>query len=226
VVDVDLVARWARLDHDLAAHGLDPAPAHRDELLARWDEPARRYHGTAHLRAVLGHLDRWSGPAGPGPVARLAAWYHDAVHEPAGPGDDEARSAALARDHLVRRGAPAPLVDAVADAVVATAGHLRDPDGPVPAERALLLDADLAVLGTDPASYARYVEGVRAEWGHLDDEAWARGRAAVVAALSARRRLYLTPRASTERTATARRNLAAEAAARERRPGRSPVAGI
>lgn len=207
----ELARRWDDLDAELAVDGIGPAPAHRDELLRRWSETGRRYHDRSHLAAVLTHLERFAAPRRPSPVARLGAWYHDAVHDPAAGGGDEERSAGLARDHLVERGAPASVVTAVVEAVRATAGHLADPAGPLPDDRALLLDADLAVLGSDPVRYDAYVAGVRAEWGHLDDGAWSRGRLAVVEALAGRRRLYLTPTAATERTAVARRNLAAEA---------------
>ena len=47
----------------------------------------------------------------------------------------------------------------------------------------MLLDADLAVLGSEPAAYQAYVTGVRAEYGHVDDAAWATGRAAVLRGL-------------------------------------------
>ena len=206
----DLVARWDDLDHDLAARwGLPAAPHHRDELLGRWHEPHRRYHDVAHLAAVLGHLDRWTGDGRDRDAARVAAWYHDAVQQP-GAGDDEARAADLARAHLADRGAPAELVDTVVAAVLATADHLRDPDADPPPAVAVLLDADLAVLGADPDTYAAYRRGVRAEWPHLDDATFARGRRTVVTALAARRRLYLTEVAARERGAAARENLTAE----------------
>ena len=40
-----------------------------------------------------------------------------------------------------------------------------------------MVDADLAVLGSEPAAYQAYVTGVRAEYGQLDDEQWRTGRA-------------------------------------------------
>lgn len=39
-----------------------------------------------------------------------------------------------------------------------------------------LLDADLAILGSDPASYDRYRLAVRREYAHIDELAWRTGR--------------------------------------------------
>ena len=52
----------------------------------------------------------------------------------------------------------------VGDLVRATAAHGAAADD----DTAVLLDADLAVLGSDPAAYQAYVTGVRTEYGHVD----------------------------------------------------------
>jgi predicted metal-dependent HD superfamily phosphohydrolase len=77
----------------------------------------------------------------------------------------------------------------------------------------VLIDADLAVLGTEPAAYQAYLTGVRAEYGHVDDAAWGQGRGAVVRALLARQPLYTTPTGRARWEARARANLTAELAA-------------
>ena len=66
---------------------------------------------------------------------------------------------------------------AVGALIEATAGH-EATDEP---DRAVLLDADLAVLGSEPSAYQAYVTGVRVEYAHVDSEAWSVGRAAVLA---------------------------------------------
>ena len=102
---------------------------------------------------------------------------------------------------------------AVGDLVRATEHHepTADPD------RAVLLDADLAVLGSEPAAYQAYVTGVRAEYGHLDDERWRSGRAAVLRGLLDRDPLYSTATGRERWERRARANLAAELATLEAR---------
>ncbi|WP_102510543.1 DUF4031 domain-containing protein [Sanguibacter massiliensis] len=94
----DLAARWAAL--------VPGADAVGEELLRRWSEPHRTYHGTAHLADCLRSVQ--VAAEGLGTVPRtvlLALWFHDAVHEGEAVRDEE-RSAQLARDLL------APLVGA------------------------------------------------------------------------------------------------------------------
>ena len=90
----------------------------------------------------------------------------------------------------------------------ATADHVAT-DG----DTAVLLDADLAVLGSEPAAYQAYVTGVRAEYAHLDADAWRVGRAAVLRDLLGRRPLYATAPGRARWEARAGANMAAELAA-------------
>ena len=48
-------------------------------------------------------------------------------------------------------------------------------------DTAVLLDADLAVLGSEPASYQAYVAGVRSEYAHVSPDDWRTGRTRVAA---------------------------------------------
>ena len=90
--------------------------------------------------------------------------------------------------------------------MVATATH--EPAG---ADEAALCDADLAVLAADPAAYAAYATGVRAEYAHIDEAGWRTGRAAVLRTFLERPALFHTA-AMAGRDAAARANLTAELA--------------
>ena len=74
----------------------------------------------------------------------------------------------------------------------------------------MLLDADLAVLGSEPSAYQAYVTGVRVEYAHVDSEAWSVGRAAVLRSYLDRARLYSTQEARSRWDARARANMTAE----------------
>jgi len=227
----DLAARW-----DALVPGAEDVGA---ELLRRWSEPHRTYHGTAHLAACLRSVQ--VAAEGLGPVPRtvlLALWFHDAVHDGEA-GRDEERSAALARELLgplvvdgARAGGAADDdgaggaaddegaadvgaltgadVDEVARLVALTTHH--DP-GPDDVAGALVSDADLAVLAGSDRAYRRYVRQVRAEYAHVDDDAWRVGRGQVLRALLGAERLFATPSGRERWEARARANVAAELAA-------------
>ena len=144
------------------------------DLLDRWGEEHRKYHGRTHLLAVLEALDLLTGPADPPRTVLLAAWFHDAVYRGIA-GQDEEESARLAEDRLGHAGLPAAEVDEVARLVRMTADHQPEPgDGAA----ALLSDADLSVLGGTPDAYGRYVAAVRQDFAHIGDDDFAAGRAA------------------------------------------------
>jgi predicted metal-dependent HD superfamily phosphohydrolase len=177
-----------------------------EELLSRYAEPHRRYHDLRHLAEVLAAL-RTLGAGTAVPVV-LAAYWHDAVYDPRAP-DNEARSAVLAGTVLGGLGLEAAAADEVVRLVLLTATH--DPD-PHDTAGGVLCDADLAVLGAPPARYRTYAADVRREYGHLDDEAFRAGRAAVLRDLLGRTRLFTTEPGRRRWDATARRNLQDELA--------------
>jgi len=193
---------WAALAGD--------SPTSRTEwsaLIAAWSEPHRRYHGLAHLAAVLGLVAGLDAAAADPAAVGLAAWYHDAVYDPTLP-DNEALSAQRARAGL-RGLVPDSRIEEVERLVLLTAGH--DPE-PGDTNGAVLCDADLAVLASPPEAYAAYASAVRAEYGHLSDEEFTAGRIAVLEQLLALPVLYRLPAVAAEWTPRARANLGAELA--------------
>jgi predicted metal-dependent HD superfamily phosphohydrolase len=182
-----------------------------DDLLARYREPHRRYHGLTHVLRVLRTIDELlPGVAAEHPVedpvaVRLAAWYHDAVYDPrAAAGTNEASSAALAARVLGDLGQDPVRVDAVVRLVEVTTTHAAGAPDEV-----VLCDADLAILAADPAAYSAYVNGVRAEYAHVAEPDWRVGRAGVLRALLDRAALFHTP-ALRRHEPTARANITAE----------------
>ncbi|MCB5178841.1 HD domain-containing protein [Streptomyces antimicrobicus] len=200
----DLRTRWHRTALAAGARR-DPAP-YADRLLAAWAEPGRRYHTTAHLAAVLAHVDTLAAHAADVEAVRLAAWFHDAVYRP-DRSENEERSAALAERALPELG-----VDATRTAEVARLVRLTVTHDPAPGDTngEVLCDADLAVLAGGPEAYAEYVAAVRAEYGFVPDGAFRAGRAAVLRQLLDLPRLFRTPYGGAHWEAPARRNLAAE----------------
>ncbi len=190
----------------LARHTASPdAGAVGAAMLARWSEPHRRYHDTAHLQGVLDAVDALAEHADDPDAVRMAAWYHDAVY--AGAPDDEENSALLAEADLRSLQVPAALVDEVTRLVRLTVEH--DP-GPADRNGQVLSDADLAELAVAPEQYRRNTERVRAEHGHVSDEDFRAGRARVIAALLAAPALYRTAQGQRLWESAARENLTAE----------------
>jgi predicted metal-dependent HD superfamily phosphohydrolase len=187
--DTELRAAWT------ATVGDAPAElAALDDVVGRHREPHRRYHNLRHVTWVVRHVGELAGEV---PLADLgavtvAAFFHDAVYAPRA-GDNEERSAQLAERVLEELGWDADRRRMVGRHVRATTSHATPPaDEGGGNDTAVLLDADLAILGAEPAAYQAYVTGVRAEYAHVDDDAWRSGRGAVLRDLLAREHLYAT----------------------------------
>jgi predicted metal-dependent HD superfamily phosphohydrolase len=195
----------------LLSHWADLVPQWPDggaEILARYAEPARRYHDVSHLRAVLAAVAALSAEAEDVHAVTLAAWFHDAVYD-VRRGDNEEQSALLAEGLLATAGVDTALVREVARLVRLTATH-----DPVrgDANGAVLCDADLSVLAGDEEAYRAYAYAVRAEYGEVSDEDFRAGRIAVLDRLLALPVLFRTSLGHAQWEAAARRNVSREAA--------------
>jgi predicted metal-dependent HD superfamily phosphohydrolase len=186
------------------------AAAAAADLAARYAEPHRRYHDGAHARAVVrdaAFLARELRlPADERAVLTIAAAAHDVVYD-GHPGDDEQRSASWARHWLTRARVAQAHVARAGDLVLTTVTHQAPADD---LTAWALLDADLAILGADPAAYDRYRAAVREEYAAVDEPAWRTGRAAVLTGLLARDPLYRTGAARQRWEAAAKANIARE----------------
>ncbi|GAA3864705.1 hypothetical protein GCM10023084_17240 [Streptomyces lacrimifluminis] len=215
-----LRARWtrtleaARVTPGDAEELPDPTP-YADNLLARYQEPQRRYHTLTHLTAVLNHIDVLEAEQADTPapdlapdlaLVRLAAWFHDAVYAP-DRSENEERSARLAERALPEAG-----VSAAGTAEVARLVRLTVTHAPAPGDRngEVLCDADLAILAAPQDTYAAYTAAVREEYAFVPADAFREGRAAVLRQLLALPQLFRTPYGTRHWEEPARANIAAE----------------
>lgn len=215
-----LQARWDAL--------LPGTPTVGAELLDRWYEPHRTYHGPAHLTHVLDSLVVLDPDQTAPRAVALALWFHDAVHDGAA-GADEAASAALVGEMLGALGARSTAVGtAEAQGTQGVKGAawvestevaevqrlvllttLHDP-APDDYAGALVCDADLAILASAPDRYTRYTEQVRREYTHVPDEVFAPARAEILERLLDAGPFFRTAVGSERWEAAARRNVSDE----------------
>jgi predicted metal-dependent HD superfamily phosphohydrolase len=170
------------------------------ELIARHCEPHRRYHTVQHLDECFLALDQVQPHS---PDVELALWFHDAIYD-THRADNEALSAALARDTALGLGvAPGP-AQRIADLILCTR-HAVEPEG---LDAEALVDVDLSILGAASARFDEYECQVRREYSWVPEETFRKRRAEVLRQFLARSHIYST-RAFRERyEPAARANLA------------------
>jgi predicted metal-dependent HD superfamily phosphohydrolase len=200
---------WVRL---LARFGVGAAEAYGpfDRLVAAYSGPERHYHNLEHLGEMFRVAGRLAAHTDDPAALQLAIWFHDAVYDPRAK-DNEAKSATLAADVLRPLGVPAATVERVARLVNATA-HLASAEPPADRDTAVLLDADLAILGAAEERYRRYAADIRKEYAFVPEADYRTGRAAVLRTFLARPRIFLTQLMFEEGEARARANLVWEIA--------------
>ena len=184
------------------------------ELLTRWNEPTRRYHTTTHLVEMFGALEELEDAREIDDrqcsLARLAAWFHDAVYDPAArSGSNEADSAVLAADTLRRLRVGTHDGDTIDRLIRLTARH--DADAAEPLDAAFH-DADLWILSAPQERFDSYCDQVRQEYAQVPDGRYRQGRSAILGPLMHRDRIYRTSHALHGWETPARINLGRELA--------------
>ena len=180
-----------------------------DALDARYREPHRSYHGWSHILACLEELDSVRALCANPVAVELGLWYHDAVYDPRSR-DNETRSAALAGEAAIGMGLAEGTVSEAEALILATAHTGRAAgEGHAAADERIILDIDLAILGSAPRRFAAYERAIRAEYSFLADREYAEGRTAVLQTFLARPRIYLTDAFGNRLELQARENIRA-----------------
>lgn len=178
------------------------------ELAALYRAPDRHYHGLSHIEALLSLAAEYRPALADPEAVEAAIWFHDAVYDSRAK-DNEALSAALARERLAGRTDTARLARVTA-MIEATATHeVPAFDDPLAVrDAALFLDMDLSILGAASDVFDAYEHAVRREYGWVEEPAWKAGRGAVLNNFLARPHIFHTPEFRQRFEATARENMA------------------
>jgi predicted metal-dependent HD superfamily phosphohydrolase len=211
--------RWRGLDDLFENVPLDDRAKRR--LFDEMSKPDRLYHGVGHLELLWRRHRLYSAGAGLADRAidRLVACaiaYHDSVYDHSR-SDNEDRSA----EFWLRASAGSSVDDAdrqwVAQTIRATKDHLAYAPEARPANaearlreraRAWVIDLDLTPLGEPPDVFDKNARLLRAESGHLSDEAWEEGIRVFRQRFLAAPRIYRFPELAAIYESSARRNLA------------------
>ncbi|HTH09764.1 MAG TPA: N-methyl-D-aspartate receptor NMDAR2C subunit [Acidovorax sp.] len=192
---------WHRCWSGLGAQG-DGLPI-MQSLLCAYAEPQRHYHTQQHLSECLALFERHGSLAEHPAEVEIALWFHDAVYDVKA-GNNEARSAAWARQALDQACASAERVDRVEALIMATR-HEVAPQGQ---DQYLLIDIDLAILGAPRSRFDEYEAQVRREYGWVPAIIYRRKRRDVLRGFAGRGHIYSTQALRDALEGSARENLA------------------
>jgi predicted metal-dependent HD superfamily phosphohydrolase len=169
----------------------------------------RHYHGIGHIVALLALSREHRGALEDPAAVDLAIFYHDAVYR-ASRNDNEAASAALARERLTLLGVPVPLVEKVARYVEATRHEAPSLATGRDCDLDHLIDFDLSILAAPADAYDAYAAAIRSEYSIYPDLLYRPGRAKVLRAMLAMPVLYRVPELRARWEGLARANIERE----------------
>ncbi|GLS27017.1 hypothetical protein [Marinibactrum halimedae] len=127
-------------------------------LVSAYEEAHRSYHTLEHIASMLNLLNAANIDD---VAAHWAVWFHDYIYQP-GAKDNESLSAAVAQEVMESLGVKTSIILRATAIILATKSHLP----PVNSDEAFkaVLDADMAILGSEPSEFQTYSNRVRAEF--------------------------------------------------------------
>lgn len=174
------------------------------KIESKYNAGSRYYHTLDHLDHVTKMLLPFKEAFSNWDVITFAIAYHDVVYKPIR-NDNEERSSAFAADALGRLGVDDGYIKRCQELIMATQAHKPADD-----ETNLFTDADLSILGSDPASYDLYSKNVRKEYGIFPDLIYNPGRKKVLEHFLSMDVIFKTPEFRGSLENQARENLQRE----------------
>ena len=138
-----------------------------DWLMSKYQENHRKYHNLNHLTFLFGLRKIHAGTSFVRTRRAMFFFFHDAIYNiPSS--DNELKSAEKARVYMHGMGFTAQDIDFVYDTIVLST-HTSETSDSMQQE---LLDADLAILGSDDSIYQKYVQDIRDEYSLVPQDVW------------------------------------------------------
>lgn len=180
---IDLNTSWERLWRGLGAH-VDGTHL-RDDLIARYSAPSRKYHTLQHLSECIAWLECITEQAQHPAEIEAALWFHDAIYE-LKRDDNEERSACLAVDSLLGGGVPPESVLRVERLILVTK-HIVPP---LSLDEQFIVDIDLSIFGASEQRFAEYEQQIREEYASIPVDSYRLRRQEILSLFLNRRRIY------------------------------------
>ncbi|MDM9385178.1 hypothetical protein QUB80_31485 [Chlorogloeopsis sp. ULAP01] len=194
--------------HLLLSFGVEQATAEKafTHLVTAYSSQGRYYHTLEHIHHVLNTIQTLQNQAQDLPAVQFAAWFHDVIYD-AQAKNNEQNSTIYAVEVLKSLTISPPTITKVSTLILHTKHHQAESDD---FDTQILLDADLAILGTHPLKYNQYALAIRQEYAWLPDAIYLAGRKKVLQQFLQRHRIYFTDLMFANSESSARHNLEVE----------------
>ncbi len=179
------ITTWNRSWSELG--GAIPHPSLYEQLIARYSEPHRSYHTLQHLEECLEHLSSVRSLSDCSAEIEISLWFHDAIYDPR-QHDNEEQSARWAVQVAQSLGLSPDVAERLRSLILATR-HDAIPQMP---DAKILVDIDLAILGSSEERFDLYEKQVRQEYRWVPEDEFCTARRQILNRFLARPVLYNT----------------------------------
>jgi predicted metal-dependent HD superfamily phosphohydrolase len=156
-------------------------------ICSHYAEPARQYHTLQHLGECLDLFESVMDLAIHPAEVEMALWFHDAIYNTASQ-DNEAQSAQWARAELSKAGVLPEKIDRIQSMIMATCHTAL----PITIDECLLVDIDLAILGSSAERFAEYEQQIRTEYNFVPETIFNQKRQEILQGFLDRSTIYST----------------------------------
>ena len=179
-----------------------------NQIVESYSNPNRYYHNLEHIKYVLKVIQSLEFQTKYFDIktVKFAAWFHDIVYDTKAK-DNEEKSAEYAVEVLSSLSIPSDVIKNVKKLILQTKNHYAsntDFDGQI------LLDADLAILGSNPAKYCKYTQAIRQEYIWVPDTEYFAARKKILETFLQRDNIYFTQFMQETKEKIARNNIETE----------------
>lgn len=193
------IERWRSM---LLKFGIVNENATYQKLVSAYSEKHRFYHTASHIEDCLKHFDTSFELLEYPDSVEMAIWFHDAVYRPFSK-TNEVDSANWAVEFLTSFNVDDEVKSRVNHLIMATLhkGHVNTKD------ESVLVDLDLAILGSDSESYLRFEKQIREEYKYVPRFIFRKKRANLLSSFLSREVIYSNKNFRDMYECNARRNL-------------------
>jgi predicted metal-dependent HD superfamily phosphohydrolase len=198
--NMDFTKSWSR-----AWLGLDSTNNEQNLfrlICSHYAESTRQYHTLQHLGECLDLFESVMDLATHPAEIEMALWFHDAVYSTVSQ-DNEVRSSQWARLELCKAGVLPEKIDRIQSLIMATC-HTSLPKM---IDECLLIDIDLAILGSSAERFAEYEQQIRTEYKFVPEPIFNQKRKEILQGFLDRSTIYSTEHFQDKLELLARKNI-------------------
>ena len=179
-----------------------------NQIVESYSTPNRYYHNLEHIKHILKVIQSLELQTKSFDIktVKFAAWFHDIVYDTKAK-DNEEKSAEYAMEILSSLSIPSDVIKNVKKLILQTKNHCASNTD---FNAQVLLDADLAILGSNSDKYSKYTQAIRQEYIWVPKTEYCTARKKILNNFLQRKNIYFTQFMQQTKEELARNNIEIE----------------